>query len=581
MSSTAIYARYSSENQRETSIDDQKRECKKYADSNGLSVTAEYADMEMSGRLDERPQYKKLMADAIKGCFDTLLVHDLSRLSRGTNTSSLIEEFKFHGIRFISISDGIDSSQKGSKLQIGMKAMMNNNYLDQLKENVHRGLEGKALKGHNAGGRSYGYNHVPHFSDTRFDIYGRAEIDYVTRELNEDQSKWIRQIFEWVAEGRAYHWIAEKLNLQGITTLNGGSWTASTICGGGKNPHSGILNNPLYIGIYYWNRTEKVYSPSTGKARTRWRDEKDWIKVELPDLRIVSDELWSAVKARQNMKRASTKIKRGELHHNARTGPGPKFILSGLLICAECGGKFVITSTGKYKCSNAHRRGAAICTTTECLPKTEIEEILLKSLRIDLFTTEAMDVFKSEIAALLKKRKTEYEPTIRQIKNQVKDVDTRISNLIDAIETGATESSVLSSRLSELVIKKEKLERELHLQNSYIQDIEPLIPRALDKYREVVANLPEACKSDAAPIREKLSLLLGGQVVLRKSEHGGWEGTYRGSYSGMIRLGISHREISDETLMRRWFVLAATAIMPRANWNASPPAGVCAPSRHR
>jgi site-specific DNA recombinase len=205
MSQIAIYARYSSENQRETSIDDQKRECKKYAEKNGWSVTSEYADMEMSGRLDDRPQFKQMLGDAIKRCFDTLLVYDLSRLSRGTNTSTMIEELRFHGVRVISISDGIDSSQKGSKLQIGMKAMMNNSFLDQLKENVHRGLEGNALKGHNAGGRSFGYRHVPHFSTTKFDIYGRAEVDFVTREVDEEQAKYIRQTFEWVAEGRAYN----------------------------------------------------------------------------------------------------------------------------------------------------------------------------------------------------------------------------------------------------------------------------------------------------------------------------------------------------------------------------------------
>ena len=462
----------------------------------------------------------------------------------------MIEEFRFHGVRVISISDGIDSSQKGAKLQIGMKAMMNNSFLDQLKENVHRGLEGKALKGHNAGGRSYGYKHVPHFSTTRFDIYGRAEIDFVTREVDEEQAKWIGQIFEWVAEGRAYNWIAKELNRLGVKALHGGGWTPSTICGGGGNPHAGILNNPLYIGIFYWNRAETIYNPTTGKAKSRWRDEKEWIKVELPELRVVSDELWSAVKARQNAKRASTNIKRGELHHNARTGPGPKFILSGLLTCAECGGTFIIASPGKYKCTNAHRRGPAICANTETLLKSEVEEKLLESLKADLFAKEAVNAFKSEVAALLKKRKMDFEPTIRQIKGQVKDVDMRISNLIDAIETGSSDSSLLSARLNDLGKKKEKLERDLHLQSSYIQDIEPFIPRALDKYEELVANLPEACKGHAAPVREKLSTLLGGQVILRKSEHGGWEGTYRGSYSGLIRLGASRLEISDETLLR-------------------------------
>jgi hypothetical protein len=124
----------------------------------------------------------------------------------------------------------------------------------------------------------------------------------------------------------------------------------------------------------------------------------------------------------------------------------------------------------------------------------------------------------------------------------------RINNLIDAIETSGMESTILPSRLNDLDSKKKKLEKELMCQTSYLQDIEPFIPRALDRYKQLVENLPEACKGHAAPVREKLSTLLGGQVTLRKTEHGGWEGTYRGSYSGLIRLGASSLEISDETL---------------------------------
>ena len=543
-----IYARYSSENQRETSIEDQVRECKQFAEKNSWSVGAEYADMEMSGRIDDRPQCKLMIEDAKRGKFEILIVYDLSRLSRSTNTTTLIEELRYYGVRVISISDGIDSFTKGSKLLIGMKAMMNNSFLDQMKENVHRGLEGKALNGYNAGGRSYGYTHVPHYSTTQFDIYGRAEIEYVTRRIDDEQAKWVRQIFEWVAEGRSYKWVATELNRLQVKSLLGGNWTTSTVCGGGDNPHGGILNNPLYIGTYYWNRTETTYNPVTGQAKTRRRDEKEWVKKILPELRIINDELWLSVKARQEARRASTKIKRGELHHNARTGPGPKFILSGLLKCSECGGDFIISSPGKYKCGNAHRRGDSICQNSQTLLKNEVEEKLLESLKLDMFTPEAVNVFKTEVASLLKKRKLEFEPTIKKIKDQLKDVDMRINNLIDAIETSGLDSTILPSRLNDLGSKKKDLETELTTQTSYLLDIEPFIPRAVDRYKELVKNLPEACKGHAAPVREKLKILLGAEVTMRKTEHGGWEGTYRGSYSGLIRLGASNVEISDETL---------------------------------
>jgi len=80
-----------------------------------------------------------------------------------------------------------------------------------------------------------------------------------------------------------------------------------------------------------------------------------------------------------------------------------------------------------------------------------------------------------------------------------------------------------------------------------VEDIEPFIPRAVERYRELVDNLPASCANDVAPVREKLSKLLGGEVLLRRTEHGGWEGVYRGAYAGLLRLGASHLEISSET----------------------------------
>jgi len=112
----------------------------------------------------------------------------------------------------ISISDGIDSFTKGSKLLIGMKAMMNNSFLDQMKETFIVGWEGKALNGYNAGGRSYGYTHVPHLQHNTIWYLCRAGFEYVTRRIDDEQAKWVRQIFEWVAEGRSYKWVATELN---------------------------------------------------------------------------------------------------------------------------------------------------------------------------------------------------------------------------------------------------------------------------------------------------------------------------------------------------------------------------------
>ncbi len=551
MTKPVIYTRYSSENQKETSIEDQLRGCKQYSDRQGWTIQKEYVDKETTGKFDDRPDFNIMKNDAKNGRFDTLIVYDLSRLSRSSSTVSLVEEFNYYGVRLIAITDGIDSARPGSNLQVGVKAIMNNQFLDQMAKNVHRGLSGKATKGHNAGGKSYGYNHVPHFSETKVDIYGQAELEYVTRVPDEEQANWVRQIFNWAAEGRSYHWIAGELNRLGVKTVRGGAWATCTICGATNNPHSGILNNPLYLGKYIWNRTETISNPVTNQTKSRWRPESDWIVKDMPELRLISDEIWQAVKTRQAARKKNTKEKQDSTSNpNDRTGPTPKFLFSGILKCEKCGGVFITIAPGKYGCSNAHRRGT--CDVKIKLNRDEVESALTHSLKEDLFKPESVAVFREEAAKLLKERKSNYEPTIRNIKTKAKEVGVKINNIIAFVEKGDATDSILE-RLKILEQEKAKLEEQLSQQTNYIQEIEPFMPRAVDRYKLLVTDLPNSVKGHVEPAREKLTKLLGETVMMRRREHGGWEGYYRGSYAGLIRLGASNLEISDETISRLFY----------------------------
>jgi site-specific DNA recombinase len=118
----AVYARYSSENQREASIEDQTRNCEKCATQEGWSVTHRYQDKAISGSTNARPGYQQLLADAEGKCFDIVLVDDFSRLSRDQVESEQVRRRMVHwGCRLIGVTDGIDTASKGHKLQAGMK----------------------------------------------------------------------------------------------------------------------------------------------------------------------------------------------------------------------------------------------------------------------------------------------------------------------------------------------------------------------------------------------------------------------------------------------------------------------------
>ena len=145
----------------------------------------------------QRPGFKALLSEARAKRFDVLLLDDLSRLSRDSvKTEEARRLFVYLGVRLIGVSDGIDTAHKGHKALSGFKGLMNDIFLDDLREKTHRGLAGQALKGNNCGGRVYGYRHVPFYHPIEKDEYGRPRVLAARREKDEEQAKWVRQIFD-------------------------------------------------------------------------------------------------------------------------------------------------------------------------------------------------------------------------------------------------------------------------------------------------------------------------------------------------------------------------------------------------
>jgi len=224
----ATYSRYSSDQQRETSIADQRRNCQRYAEREGWKIVAQYEDKAISGSKRDRAGYQQMLADAEAKAFDVLLVDDLSRFSRDDiETKTAIRRLKHWGVRLIGVSDGFDSDSKGAKVQASVRGLMNELYLDDLAEKTHRGLTGKALAGFNTGGRAYGYRHIPIEDKTKTDHLGRPLVTAVKRVPDPKQAKIIKQIFEWYTEGYSARWIADELNRRNVPSP-GANWKRET-----------------------------------------------------------------------------------------------------------------------------------------------------------------------------------------------------------------------------------------------------------------------------------------------------------------------------------------------------------------
>jgi site-specific DNA recombinase len=152
----AVYARYSSENQREASIEDQVRLCTAKIEAEGWLLTRTYADHAQSGASRLRAGYQKMLAGARAGQYDVLVAEALDRLSRDQeDVAALYKQVAFAGIKIVTLAEG-----EINELHVGLKGTMNALFLKDLALKTHRGLEGRVRQGRSAGGLVYGYGIV-------------------------------------------------------------------------------------------------------------------------------------------------------------------------------------------------------------------------------------------------------------------------------------------------------------------------------------------------------------------------------------------------------------------------------------
>jgi DNA invertase Pin-like site-specific DNA recombinase len=152
----ALYARYSSENQRDASIADQFRICRAYAERQGWRIVEEYSDQAISGASLLRPGIQSLIADALRRRFDIVLAEAMYRLSRDQeDIAGLFKRFGFANVKMVTLSEG-DVTHS----HVGLKGTMNALFLKDLADKVRRGLRGRVEDGKSGGGNSYGYDVV-------------------------------------------------------------------------------------------------------------------------------------------------------------------------------------------------------------------------------------------------------------------------------------------------------------------------------------------------------------------------------------------------------------------------------------
>lgn len=425
----ALYARYSSDLQRQASIADQVRECRAYAASRGWVVTHEFSDAALSGSTMRRPGLQALLRVVMEGGCDLVLAEGMDRLSRDlADISAITKRFRFAGVRLHTLIE-----HEVGTMHVGLKGTMNEMYLAELAVRTHRGVKGRVLAGQSGGGNSYGYALVP----------GQVGA----RVIDDSQAAIVRRIFAEYAAGDSSKTIARRLNADGVPGPRT-TWSPSTIHGQ-PGRGTGILNNELYIGRLVWDRLDYVTHPETGKRLSRQKPREGWTVVDVPHLRIVSEAMWEAVKARQ----ASMRLVTAGRPERARR---PRHLFSGLTVCGVCGGGFTMGSKDGLICYNARERGT--CTNRRRLPRQELEARVLTAMKQRLFAPDRLREMCALFTAEVERGRRERLANQAGAKRELATVERRQREIVRAIADGfrhpamKDEMDVLEARRLELLV---------------------------------------------------------------------------------------------------------------------------------
>lgn len=478
----AAYARFSTEMQSSASIDDQLRNCRNYCARNGWPAPEVFSDEAMSGSRNDRPGYLRLLTAARE--FDVVLVDDYSRLSRDAiEGQKTIKRLKFAGVRVIGVSDGFDTGRKGYKAETGLRSLMSELYIDDLSDKVHRGQTGKVLAGAFAGGLPYGY---------RVTKVGAREID-------QDQAEVVRRIYQEYLNGKSPRSIATDLNRDGIPTARADSkgWAMSAIHGDHRRG-IGILANPIYCGRMVWNRSRWEKHPETGRRVRKERPPAEWMHAEHPEMAIVDVATWEAVHRRL----------RGRYRATGTRGRPPRYLLSGVLRCCECGGPMVIVDRNGYGCSVAKDRGT--CQNPLRVPRGEAEACLVAGLQEQLLTPEVL----SEVSRLAAQRLKQQAGVIDTGKSALKRAEKERDNIMAAIRQG-----ILTPTTREQLLAAEDAVERAKAALAHASQPATLIPQLKDRWKALVMSIASN-RRQVGKAREALLELLGLEGVVVRNENG-------------------------------------------------------------
>jgi DNA invertase Pin-like site-specific DNA recombinase len=516
-----IYARYSSDLQREASIEDQIEVCRNYAAGQGWTVVRDYSDPAASGSTRFRPGYQALLLAARQREFDIVLAEALDRLSRDQeDVAALFKALAFCRVAIVTLAEGAIS-----ELHVGLKGTMNALFLKDLAAKTHRGMRGRIKEKRAAGGLSYGYA-------VKREIDAKGEPVRGGRIVVSEEAAIVKRIFSEFASGISPRAIAKRLNGERIAGPGGRPWQDTTIRGHAERG-TGILRNELYAGRLVWNRQRFVKDPATGKRQARRNPRTEWIAEEVPELRIVEESLWERVSSRLNaiaQSQATAAVRESRFWEKRR----PRHILTGLVVCGRCGHPLAAVGQDYLRCAQADRKG--LCDNRRGMRRKILEDLVLEALQKNLMhpdlVAEFIRAYQEEANAERASEERERATAVRRLEQVRRQLD----GLITAICEGLRGSG-LQDRLSALEAEQARLEDTLRRPAPSPVRLHPHLAEA---YRHRVADLARHLYSEDGRT-EALEIVrsLIERVAVKPAEGGAIEIEIVGELARMVEIALA------------------------------------------
>ncbi|MEA4895251.1 MAG: recombinase family protein [Oscillospiraceae bacterium] len=403
-----IYARYSSDNQREESIEGQLRECREYAEKNDIRIIETYVDRALSASKDteKRLEFQRMIKDSAKGQFKVVLVWKLDRFARSRYDSAHYKNvLKRNGVKVVSVTERIADGPEGIILESMLEGMAEY-YSAELSEKIHRGQKENALKGkNNGGGIPLGYL----LGDNQ-----KLEVDPLTAPI-------VLEIFQRYAGGETVRTIIESLNGRGLQTKRNKPYSMGSF--------NALLKNRKYIGEYSY---QDIVIPGGVPS-------------------IVPEDLFN---------RVQTKIEKNR-RAPARTKAAEEFLLTTKLFCGKCGrmmvGESGTSHTGRihyyYKCGAAKRKKGC---DKKAVKRDWIENLVVQRTANMILDDALMERLINKLLDAQGKEK----PDIAILRKQLSETENGIENLLNAIQAGIVTTST-KKRLESLEALKSETETSL------------------------------------------------------------------------------------------------------------------------